>query len=598
MSSPSSKQKFASVNPDEEAQLQHAVLDTYDAVFDNRDEVDDDANWLREQRDTHKSLHWLRRPSVVMIGVCLFLYAFGFTCAESTRQMIQLKLACNSVLKGIGGKVCDPTESQVLASSLQQAYAIAGGITTIFASGKIGPLSDQYGRKRFLALIVLFMIIGKTMRYLVMTSFPDLHFGLMVLSEVVANLCGGVVTLVTLGSCYVSDIAEAHQRTYYLGINIASLMVGFSVGPLAGNFLLNWALKRSITALAEKGPEYIAKAFKGGDLAPYTSIQPSEFLPLRSEIAIFIAILFFILLVLPESRTEGARRMSRSLSRSLLLVPSAELVSPDLTSRFFATFNFLRPLRLILYPEDVAHSLKLPQIASYRFAVIVLVVSECLIMTISIPMSEIYILYGTFRFGWSAQDIGHLLAVACSFKAFALIVLSPIISRRVFQGALRLRVDTRRFDHVDCAMVLFAFAVEGCVMIAFSVAPTGGIFLAISAVSSLAIMTSPALNSSIVKFYPELKIGELFGAIALVKNVLQVVVPVLMLGLYKYSLARWGMPQIVFWTVSGVSVVAIAAVWYTNRVLDAADEKLNSISEPVETRRPSVHHRNLSFSGN
>lgn len=598
MSPPPSKQKFSSVNPDEEAQLQHALLDTYDAVIDNRDEVDDDAHWLREQRDSHKTLHWLRRPSVVMISLCLFLYAFAFSSAESTRQMIQLKLACNSVLKGIGRKACDPTETQVLVSSLQQAYAIAGGIATIFASGKIGPLSDQYGRKRFLALIVLFMIIGKTMRYLVMTSFPDLRFGLMVVSEIVANMCGGVVTLVTLGSCYVSDIAEAHQRTYYLGINIASLFVGFSVGPLAGNLLLTWALKIGITTLPEKGSEYIANAIKGGDLTPYASIEPSEFFPLRSEIAIFIAILLFILLVLPESRTEGARRMSRSLSRSLLLVPSAELVCPDFTSRFFATFNFLRPLRLILYPKDVAHSLRLPQIASYRFAVIVLVASECLIMSISIPMSEILVLYGIFRFGWSTQDIGHLLAVACSFKAFALIVLSPIVSRRVFQGALGLRVDLRRFDHVDCAMVLFAFAVEACVMIAFSVAPTGGIFLAISALSSLAIMTSPALNSSIVKFFPELKIGELFGAIALVKNVLQVMVPVLMLGLYKYSLAKWNMPQVVFWMVSSVSVVAIVAVWYANRVLDAADDKLNSISEPVETRRRSVHHRNLSFSGN
>lgn len=592
-----SKSKFSSVNPDRDAQLENAVMDTYDAVVDSRDDIDEDAQWLREQRDSHKSLHWLRRPSVVMIGVCLFLFAFGASSAESTRQMIQLKLACNSVLK-MGSEACNPTETQVLVSSLQQAYAIAGGITTIFASGKIGPLSDQYGRKMFLALIVLFLILGKSMRYMVMTSFPDLHFGLMVLSEVVANMCGGVVTLVSLASCYVSDIAEAHQRTYYLGINVASLFVGFSVGPLAGNLLLQVAEKMGITSLPEVGSDHIAKVLASGNLTPYASIECAEFVPLRMEIAIFIAILLFIIVVLPESRTEGARRMSRSLSRSLLMSSlDADFQESGWTSRFFDTFNFLRPLRLILYPKDVVSRLRHPQIGSYRLAVIALVAAECLMTSISIPMGEIYVLYGIYRFGWTTQDIGRLLAVACSSRAFALMVVSPLLSRRLFNGVLGLPMNPKRFDHVDLAMVMLSFSIEICGMLCFSVAPSGGVFLAISSLTSFAAMASPALNSSIVKFFPELKIGELFGALAVVKNILQVLVPVLILSIYKSSLAKWQMPQVVFWLVSVVFVVGISAVWFVNRVLDLADEKLNETSEQVDTRRPSVHHRNLSFSG-
>jgi len=593
------RSKFSSVNPDGEAQLEQAVLNTYDSVVGGTSDIDDDAEWLREQRNSHKSLHWLRRPSVVMIGLCLFLHAFAFSCAEGTRQMIQLKLACNYVLKNNGGNTCDPTETQVLVSGLQQAYAIAGGITTIFASGKIGPLSDQHGRKVFLALIVLFLVLGKAMRYIIMTSFPELHFELMVLSEMLANLCGGVVTMVTLASCYVSDIAEAHQRTYYLGINVASLFVGFSVGPLAGNMILAWALKAGLSSLHMKAAEQFNKALSSGDLASYSAIEPWEFLPIKVELGICIAIILFIILVLPESRTEGARRMSRSLSRSLLISSfNSEFPDSGSLSRMLEMFNFLRPLRLILYPKDVVTRLRHPVISSYRVAVTLLVVAECLMTTISIPMSEIYVLYGIFRFGWNTQDIGHLLAVACSSRAFALMVLSPIISRQVFQKFMGLRINTTRFDHVDFSMVMFSFVIEIAGMLAFSVAPTGGVFLAVSSLTSLSAMASPALNSSIVKFFPELKIGELFGAIALVKNVLQILVPVLILGIYKNSLTKWHLPQVVFWLVSSVFVVGLGAVWYVNHVLDRADEEVKHLTEPVESRRASVHHRNLSFSGN
>lgn len=609
---PPPKTHYNSINPNREAQLGNAVVDTYTAVVDADDTLDEDAAWLREQRLTHKSLHWLRRPSVVMIGVSLFLFAFATASAESTRQMVTFKLACNYIQNRSHSNTCDATDTQVLVSGLQQAYAIAAGATTMFASGKIGPLSDRYGRKPFIVLIAILQITGKFSRYLVMTKYPELHFGAMVMTEIVANLCGGVITLVTLASCYVSDIAEAHQRTYYLGINIALLFVGLSVGPLAGNLLLSLASKMGISSLGSLSSLSSLAGINTSNadsttethtpaLSPSVSISSSEMLPLRVEIAILCIVLLFVMLVLPESRSENARRKSRSLSRSLLLSSLHEALDQPPPSRFFLVFDFLRPLRLLLYPKDLVSRTRHMSLGPNRVAVVILAVADCIMTSISMPMGEIYVLYGIFRFGWNAQDLGRLLAVACSTRAFSLIVISPLLSRRLFQNSFGLKINPRRFDHVDFAMTFFAFLCEVLGMFLLSIAPKGWIFLSVLALTSLGSLASPALNLSIVKFFPELKIGELFGALAIVKNVLQIVCPVAILGIYKFSLTHWQRPQLVFVAISAVFLVGAVGVTYVIRVLDKEEGRVEAQAsreapEAQEAGRIVVHHRNASFS--
>lgn len=595
------KEKFAHANPDLEAQLEQAVIDTYSAVVDGaEDDLDEDAAWLREQRVTHRSLHWLRRPSVVMIGSCLFLFAFATSSAESTRQMVTFKLACNYVLKQNGSGSCDPRSTQVLVSGLQQAYAIAGGITTLFASGKIGPLSDQYGRRAFIVLIGILQTLGKLLRYVVMTRWPELKFGMMVITEIIANLCGGVITLVTLSNCYVSDIAEAHQRTYYLGINIAMLFVGLSTGPLAGNLLLLVASKLGMSKSSMEGTFSALKTpLAPAAPVPYSNIERHEFVPLKVEIGILLTVLLFVLFVLPESRSENARRKSRSLSRSLLMSSiDAAIAEQSKTSKFFEVFNFLRPLRLITYPKDLVLRLRHSSLKPIRLAVIVLVVSECLMTSISMPMGEIYVLYGIYKFGWTAQNLGILLAVACLSRAFALIVVSPLISKKVFQQKLKLEVNAKRFDHVDYAMIAFSFLCEFLGMLSLGFAPNGTVFLSLLVLNSLGALANPALNLAVVKFFPELKIGELFGAVALVKNVLQVIVPVLLLGLYKSALSHWNFPQVVFLLAAGIFLLGVFTVLYVVNVLDKEDKRLEKLAEPVtgSSRLSLHHHRNSSFS--
>lgn len=550
--------------------LGQAANDAYEAVVDD-EHMDEDAVWLREQRLFNTSLHWLRRPSVIMVGMCLFMFTFSMSAAEPTRQMITFKLACNAVVDNSGK--CDPLESQLLVSKLQQVYALATGITTIFASGKIGPLSDQYGRKVFMIFIILCNLLGKCLKYWVMSAFPLLHFALMVGTEILANLCGGVVAYLTLASCYVSDISETHQRIYYLGINMAALFIGMSTGPLLGKLLLSYSTKSQ--SLTQLGRSTLAVP------STQSSISPGEFLPLKLELAMLAILSTFIMFVLPESRSEKARRKSRSLSRSSLLSSLTEL-STQPEKSFFSVFNFLKPIRLIFYPKDSVPRLKHPAIDVYRLVVIILVLADCIMTSIAIPMGEIYVLYGIFKFDWSAQDLGTLLAVTCSSRAFTLIILSPLISHQFFQKFCGFKVHKTQFDSVDYAMISFAFIFEIIGMGLIASAPSGFFFLVSLVFTSLGALAGPALNSSIVKFYPELKTGELFGGMALIKNFFQILSPVLMLAIYKKSLSKWRFPQAVFLFVSGCFVIFWASVSYARYVL----AKHCQISNPV-SRAPS-----------
>lgn len=574
------KVRYAELNSDETAVLADAVEATYSAVVDTdldsglaNHEAEEDAVWLKEQRLTHRSLHWLRRPSIVMISICVFLCAFASASAESSRQFIGVKLACNSVAARSGDDVCDPVQTQIVYLNLQQAYIIAIGCATILSLGKLGPLSDQYGRRVFLGLMVLVQSLGKVVKMGVMMSSSELRFAPMVAAEFFSNLCGGVMTLLMLSNCYVSDIAEVHQRTFYLGIVMALFFLGLSLGPSLGNYLLSVGARAPVSAA---GPA-------GG------AIAAAEYLPLKVEIGVFLAVLLFVVAVLPESRTENARRMSRSLSQSLL---RAQVVVQPPRRFSWGSLNFLRLLRVLTYPDDVAPPLRRASLRADRILVWVLVACDCALTSLIIGLGEVYVLYGIFRFSFNAHDVGEMLTVIFSLRAVTLLVVSPLLNHKLFMGVFGLRAQKLRLDRLDWAMIMTGYVAELVGMFVLGLSLSARLYLFVLAFTSLGAMAMPAMVSGLVKFFPELKLGEVFGAMTVVKNSLQIVVPFLFLNMYKQLVVR-GHARYVFFFVCGAYAVCIVAVTWVLVLLNRADAREEA---PEAAVRRTLHHRNLSFS--
>lgn len=531
---------------DPEVVLESAVNEAYEQVVvtEDEDEHDEDVIELRQLRQANKALQWFRRPSVLMISVVTFLLAFATSSGESTRQVIQYKLACNSLTQ-FGEKQCEPVQTQILISNFQIATTISTGIFSSIAAGKIGPLSDIYGRKPFIIAIACMFAIGRTCKFAVMYKFNTFQFGLMVGSDIVASLCGGILSLVAIMNCYISDVVEVQDRIHSLGIGFSSLFLGLSTGPLVGNLLMKLNHESSLSARA---------------IDTEIDISANDYLPLKFELAVFYLVILYTIFLLPESRSEKARLKSRTLSVTSVAI--------DKTQSWADKLNFLKPLKLLIIPQELKPRLSPAVLRKQRLAVLLLVVSECIVTSMAIAMGEVFILYGLYKFNWDSSDIGHLLAASCSSKAVALIVLSPLINHKLLQDRLGLEVMKKQYDMIDFSMAFVGMSLESILYIFLGLAPTDSVFLLCIVLTCLGSITSPTINSAIVKFYPESKFGEIFGALALLKNLSQLVGPFTFLTIYKTSLSKWDSPEFVFYFAGGLFGIVALNQLIVKRVLN------------------------------
>ncbi|KAI3407135.2 hypothetical protein KGF56_000037 [Candida oxycetoniae] len=567
--------------------LEEAANDVYEAVIENEQEYDEDEHnedviWLREQRVLNKSTHWLKRPSVLMIATITFLLAFASSSAESTRQLLTLKLACNA----LGADKCTKESAQVLMSNLQLGYSISGAIIMLISSGKVAPLSDLYGRKIFIVAVVACFFVGRVSKLLVMSHFNSLQFYPMIACDVVSNLCGGIMALIALSNCYISDVVEPHQRIYSLGISIAAMFVGLSIGPLIGNAVISLTTRFNATV----------------DIASH------EFIPLRFEVVIILLDLLLAIFILPESRSEKARKKSRSISRSSSRSSFLGETTTTTTtttnnnnnnnnnnninneqsskfSTFLAQINFFKPLKLLYLPREFVSHANRQTIGRDRFAILVLVLIDCVMMTLALALGEIFVLFGIYSYNWNQSDLGQFLAITCSSKAVVLIVLSPIISHKVLQHGFGFKVFKKRFDMVDFSMCLLGLVCEVIGFFGFSLAPTTQVFFIFTVFCGFGSLISPSIGSAIIKFYPEAKIGEVFGAMSLLKNLFALVAPIFYLTIYKYSLSQWHRPGIVFIVTGSILFFCMLMLISVKQVL-----RLNKDSDI-----PSLSRNNINF---
>lgn len=534
-----------------EANIQQVAHDVYDALVDDTiedEDLDEDALWLREQRDLNKTLHWLKRPSLFMIGIAIFLFSFASITGESSRQILTFKLACNSLIRDSDKGFCDPASAEVILSNLKAAYTVSTSLIALIAMTRVGQLSDQYGRKIFICLIAITILSSRIFQYFLMTHYNYLRFGWMIFLESILSLTGGLMTFVSLFNCYVADISDAHERSYYLGVGMAFFFTGISLGPIASN------LVRALSKiLRSSGPSKFALSSVE---KPFNVIEDYEWDPLRFEIFCLFILIMFIIFVLPESRPEKSRRKSRSLSVSqiselrnqdrqpLSIAERLKTLPHSLSASFLA---FFQPLKLLLIPKEFKPAnFSDSRFRRERMAVILLVALDSFLTAFAAGTGEIYILYGILKLHWNSTDIGYFLAIGCAARAIVLVCISPLVNHYLFHKWLRFKVMKTQLDMPDFVNILIAFVTECIVMATFPFIKSTGAFFVVVCFSSLGSLATPSINSALVKYYPDAKTGALFSGLSVVKNLCVLTIPVLLLALYNMSITKLNFPGFVF----------------------------------------------------
>lgn len=533
-----------------------------DSVFigdeGDRSEEDEDARELREQWGLHKTMSWRQRPSVMLVGAAMLAFQVAESSGMPSRSVILYQLACNLVADSSNSGTCDAVDAQTMVSNYALATSVLVNLVTMAVSTKIGQFSDNYGRTRFMGLIFILKLAGRAVQYYVSHRWVLLRFGLMVGCEIVCNLCGGLVTLMALANSYISDVVEPRDRTYSMGLGVAAIYSGTTIGPIIANILLSRSKHDGLP-----GPPTSSLAVGFTAAKPISS---DEFTPLKLELVVLAVLSLYALHGLPESRSQKARTKSRTLS-------ATNTSQNECSTR--SIFSFLKPLWLLTLPPDVS-----PRPWRTRATVILLILTESIISASIMSLNDIFLQFGIYKFNWGSVDIAHLITTVSLSRAMVLVVVSPFLSKTIFQRLFNFRILKTQLDMIDFSTIVFGLVVQALCFFAMGICTSNLQFFAALIVSSLSTITDPSMNSTIVKFFPESKIGNLFGAISLLKNCFALVAPFIFQYIYKQSLTKFNMPGLVFLIFALLTCLGIIVLLINKKLL-------NLTKDTDESTRPS-----------
>jgi DHA1 family tetracycline resistance protein-like MFS transporter len=148
-----------------------------------------------------------------------------------------------------------------------------------------------------------------------------------------------------------------------------------------------------------------------------------------------------------------------------------------------------------------------------------------------------FVLYAAYRYGWTARDVGFVLAIVG--------VCSAIVQGAIVGAAVR-RLGERR-------VLLAGLACGAIGFFAYGLAPTGALFLAAVPVVALWGLASPAAQGLMTRHIDPTEQGALQGAAGSIMGVATMIGPALFAATFAYFIgegARWHVPGAAFMLAS------------------------------------------------
>jgi MFS family permease len=510
---------------DTEQIAEDAAVQVFESAITDRDQSDDDEDirWLREQRLQHRSLQWYRKPTVTLACLILFLYfVSSMIYVASFLQLLMLR-ACRYE-QGLDSTImCSDPRVQASVSAIQSKVLLSMGTVGIIAGGKIGEMSDRIGRKPLLLFATFTALINKIGDAFLVANSTPFNAWLFALNGAFLGLGGGNVMMISLTSSYVTDIVESHVRTTMLGFVVGSFYAGLGIGPLIGSFIVR----------------------RTGD-------------PLNT---IYVAIVVNMLLValvsfgISESRPEKLRTRSQSIhyqrKTSFTSQRSTHYGMQRITEPLFSLINSFGIVKILWLPKHRKLGL-IP-----RFNVIILVAIECLLMSVAISIAGPLVLYAMYKFSIDSEMLGYFISAIGLSKTLVLYLMSPVLLHFLKK---RLPVKVSAPDLVDWTVIVIAIVFDLSTPLIVITATTSVLVLGSGVISAMGALATPTIQSAIIKYIPENKTGEMFGALAVLKNILSMVAP--SGALYIYSKTVQGMPHLVFYVAGIIVLTCLALVMF------------------------------------
>lgn len=434
----------------------------------------------------------------VTVVATIFFTGFGITLAPLI--ILQIRKICfdkySYEQQAITGS-CDFNKAQQENSSNQSLVVFWDLCLAILVSGKVGEFSDRFGRKKALIMCYLFFLVSFGFSMVLLSEKIHYNKLLWVVLRIIPGFVGSIKGVLGILRLYSIDIVPPAERVTALSVIIGTIFFGFAAGPMI--------------------------------LALITSIY-SDMMVLYVGFS-FLLIAFLAAFFLPESHVPQSALTPSRLLRSL--------------------FSALRLLKV-----------KSPQ---KQRKIWLLLVIDTITNSNLVSLAQLVMLFCTLYFHWGSSQIATLILVGGVSKAVSLVVLTPLymafLKRRgIFSESTELRNILSRADVLNIRLSIFMSILE--VVIVVTTKRPIWIFLA-TILGSLLVINILTLHLGFVKLSFEnvgldldSKIGELFGALALIENATVMIYTSSIMMLFSWT-STWA-PKTVF--VVMLSVLSVGFV--------------------------------------
>ncbi|CDO95205.1 unnamed protein product [Kluyveromyces dobzhanskii CBS 2104] len=486
--------------------------------------LEKESAWLIESQQKYMELKWYQRPTKRILYLILTLHTMTSTILMGPVVMLTLQNICtfetipvthhhgsggmsmtgNMRRMNMGGGVGSPDEcknknSQEALSSVQSILSLISGILGCFLSGKYGQLSDRFGRVFVFKIFSLINLLYSFCLVIYFTFFKTYHKLWMIVFLSVGYLSGGIMTLIANGNSYLNDIVKAEKRTVSISVLMSVIYTSLGVGPLLGSF--------------------IVKTTGNNNMIP---------LYISSVLGTVTTVLTFILL------KESRHTQAMALANEIYIKKNSTKNRNDSVFSFVlgslqGVLSFLTPIRRLWLSKTPTGSIK------PRVNVLTLVFIDNLNMAVTIGTMSPIILLSIWKYNWTSVEIGYYMSISGFGKALVLLAFAPAIFT-LLQRRSGITVNPHCVDSIDKIIIFFSLIVVILsLLVVVCVNSSTGIYLGI-VLQSLSGMISPVTQSAIAKYSSNTEVGEMFGAIALVRHLGMLIFPILFLQIYSHTI--------------------------------------------------------------
>ncbi|XBW34657.1 hypothetical protein QEN19_000224 [Hanseniaspora menglaensis] len=502
-----------------------------DAAIEEDEDDDISHVWFKQTQERFFGKPWFARPSIAVILVVLVLRVLCITLLMTpTIGLLSSKLcdefAFDKSPSATHGGVfdkhrCDMKAVQKEQSNITSLVTLINSVVGMILGGKYGEFADRLGRVFVLKLVGFIGVFHIVL--MLFAFYPTRAYQRwIVMLAMTSDITGGILTLISIGNSYISDIISPSEGTLavYISLLMSIVYGSLGFGPLLASYLI--------------------KIFKGNLIIPY-------YFTLILSVLYLIIVFCFV----HESRHKDAQKYSAKVLKKNRLRRKSSISSVRSGSSADGTKDSTTPLKLsfndrlyiwlhvtVIEVVEPIGKLWIARTATGslipRVNTILLIVVDTLFCSATSGFVPVLLLYSLVAYDWTSVELGYYISI-CGLGRSVVLFSMPIVIN-VLKKKLNFKVIPNGVDSMDKFLLnvsMIFLVVSTLSLIIFR--QYGWSLYVSAALQTLSAVISPTIQSCILKYNSKKISGQVFAAHTQLRHLAMIFIPIIFLQTYSHT---------------------------------------------------------------